>query len=143
MKADNSAAHRLLIVETRKALGREPDFTMWLNSKGRWDAGEFKSTPGLGKGTADLIGILSVSTCLFDDGGFIDGSCGHSVHMQIQKTTLGRFVALEAKTGTGRLSPEQRMFFELVRSRGGFAAVFSTVDEARACLDRARAGECE
>jgi len=125
VKADNSAAHRLLVQETRKALGREPDLTLWLNAKGRWDAGEFKATPGLGKGSADIIGILCMGDALGPG------------------QDCGRFVALEAKTGTGRVSPEQKLFIELVRKRGGFAATFSTVDEARACIERARQGLCE
>jgi len=132
VKADNSAAHRLLVQETRKALGREPDLTLWLNSKGRWDAGEFKSTPGLGKGSADIIGCLTVRAAVWD------------VTRNDNRTTdVGRFIALEAKTGSGRVSPEQKLFIELVRKRGGFAATFSTVDEARACIERARQGLCE
>lgn len=131
MKADNSAAHRLLVQETRKALGREPDLTLWLNSKGRWDAGEFKSTPGLGKGTADIVGCLTVEVLLVVE------------PMTAPAFRFGRFIALEAKTGSGRLSAEQKLFIELVRRRGGFASIFSTVDEARACIDRARQGLCE
>lgn len=56
---------------------------------------------------------------------------------------LGRFFALEIKTPVGRLSHDQKLFLNLVRSRGGFAAVARSTDEARAALSRARRGDCE
>lgn len=135
MKADNSAAHRVLVQETRKELGREPDLTLWLNSKGRWDAGEFKSTPGLGKGSSDIVGALTIKVTIIESDGLPP--------VYFDPIAIARFIALEAKTGTGRVSPEQKLFIELVRKRGGFAATFSSVEEARACIARARRGLCE
>ena len=65
---------------------------------------------GLAPGSADLVGLLN-----------------------------GRFFALEVKTPTGRLRPEQKLWMELVRRAGGFAAVARSVDEARSAVAAARA----
>lgn len=69
---------------------------------------------GLAVGSADLIGVCD-----------------------------GRFIALEIKSATGRLSPEQKRWAELVRSKGGFVAVVRSVDEALAAVERCRAGGME
>lgn len=125
---NQSAAHHKLVADTRKALGREPDLTLYLNSKGRWDAGAFKSNPGLGTGTYDLVGMLTVEVAVYD-------------HDDTRPQPIARFIALEAKTGKATESKEQVLFGELVRRRGGFAAVFHSVKEAVACIERARRGE--
>lgn len=69
---------------------------------------------GLPKGSADLIGILA-----------------------------GRFIAIELKSDTGRLRPEQVTWLACVRRFGGFAAVIRSVPEAIEAIARARAGESE
>lgn len=69
---------------------------------------------GLGRGSADLVGILRGT---------------------------GRFVALEVKTPSGRVGRDQISWMHAVRSAGGFASVVRSVDEAMAALDRAAAGE--
>lgn len=121
-RADHTAAHSKLVAETRKALGREPDFTLYLNTKGRLKriGGEsvYVAEPALGDGTSDLVGMLSLGNA-------------------------AQWVCLEAKTGEADLQPNQRLFRDLVRSRGGFFAVFRSVDEAKQALDRARRGEHE
>lgn len=101
----------------RIAVGRAPDLVLWRNSAGvavHADSGHTQRF-GLCRGAADLIGI----------------------------GPGGRFVALEVKTDRGRIMPEQRMFLELVRRRGGFAAVVRSVEDAHAALDRCRRGESE
>jgi len=113
---NNAKAHSELIHATRLELGREPDFTLWLNSKIEATEHGVRAKPGLGKGSSDLLGILA---------------------------PWGRLVALEGKTGRGVPSQRQRQFLELIRKRGGFAAVFHSVDEAREALNRARAGHSE
>ena len=55
----------------------------------------------------------------------------------------GRFVALEVKTATGRATSEQRLWLDLVRRHGGFAAIVRSVDDARAAIARARTGASE
>lgn len=42
----------------------------------------------------------------------------------------GRFLALEVKTRTGRVSPEQQAFIDAVRRSGGRAGVVRSVGEA-------------
>jgi hypothetical protein len=101
----------------RLALGREPDLVLWRNSGGVATHEQSGTTQrfGLCRGAADLVGV----------------------------GPRGKFFALEVKTTRGRLSTEQSMFLDLVRGRGGFAAVVRSVEDARAALDRARRGECE
>ena len=50
----------------------------------------------------------------------------------------GRFVAVEVKTLTGRMSKEQRQFEQLVERKGGLYAVCRSADDARALLERLR-----
>ena len=78
-----------------------------------YDAGT-RQRFGLCPGSADLIGVCD-----------------------------GRFIGLEVKSKTGRLSPEQKRWAELIRSKGGFVAVVRSVDEALAAVDRCRAGALE
>jgi Holliday junction resolvase len=42
----------------------------------------------------------------------------------------GRFLAIEVKTLTGRLSPAQEQFLERVRKAGGLAFVARSIDDA-------------
>lgn len=97
----------------RKRLGREPGLVLWRNSTGVAQTEDRTIRYGLAVGSADLIGILAPA---------------------------GRFVALEIKTPTGRVSEEQRLFLALVQRQGGFGAVVRSVDEAVAAIARARAG---
>jgi len=107
-----------LVADVRQALGREPDLTLWRNNTGGVMAPGRGSRErlvryGLCRGSADLVGILAPA---------------------------GRLVALECKTMTGRTTPEQDLFLDLVRSRGGFAAVVRSVEDARQAIARARGG---
>lgn len=102
--------------QIRLTLGREPDLVLWRNSAGVADIGGRKQRFGLTRGASDLLGILA---------------------------PFGRFVALEVKTPRGRLSLEQELFLDLVRKRGGFAAVVHSAEEALSALNRARAGASE
>lgn len=107
-------AERDIQQDIRLALGSDPRCCFWRNSVGVAEADGRKQRFGLCVGSADLVGIVN-----------------------------GRFAALEIKTRTGRTSPEQERFMTLVRNRGGFAAVVRSVDEARAAVDRAAAGELQ
>lgn len=42
----------------------------------------------------------------------------------------GRFIAIEVKTKTGRVSPEQQTFINAVRAAGGIAGVARSVEDA-------------
>lgn len=61
---------------------------------------------GLGVGSADLIGLVA-----------------------------GRFVALEVKTPSGRVSPDQTRWLDAVACLGGVSAVVRSVDEAMSVVD--------
>ena len=110
----------------RVALGRKPDLTLWNNPVGEttYDRGPGKLAArvryGLVRGAADLVGILGPS---------------------------GRWFCLEVKAPRQRTSrkhaEEQRLFAEIVRSRGGFAATVSSENEALAAYERARKGACK
>ena len=52
----------------------------------------------------------------------------------------GRFVALEVKSETGRVTKEQATFIALVRHMGGVGEVVRSVEEAMAAVDRAVKG---
>lgn len=92
----------------RLALGREPGLCLWRNNIG---VAEMRGAPGQrahvvrfgvgSPGGADLIGLYR-----------------------------GRFLAIEIKTPTGRLSAEQRTFGQLVTRLGGVYAVVRGEAEA-------------
>lgn len=48
----------------------------------------------------------------------------------------GRFVALEVKTATGRLTDKQARYLEQVRAAGGIGEVVRSVDEALKILEQ-------
>jgi hypothetical protein len=98
----------------RLELGRDPDLALWRNNVGMaWMRNGAPVRFGVGgPGAADLIGLYA-----------------------------GRFVAIEIKTPTGRLSPEQRTFQQLVERKGGIYVVLRSVDDARAWLATLRASE--
>ena len=90
----------------RLELGKSPYGVWWRNNCG-FDA-ERKIRYGVGNpGGADLIGLY-----------------------------FGIFVAVEIKTERGRLTPEQKMWGELVEKKGGIYAVVRSVEDARALLTR-------
>jgi hypothetical protein len=118
--ADHTAAHSRLIADTRERYGREPGLKIYLNVKVRPRRVKGKdiwtAEPALGVGTSDLLCVLAPH---------------------------GRLVALEGKTGTAKLTEDQQLFRDLIRSLGGFYSEFSTVEEAGACIERARKGATE
>lgn len=109
----------------RLALGAEVDLVLWRNNTG---VAEHATLDGDGKlrvdtvryglvrGGSDFVGVLA---------------------------PRGRWFALEAKSATGRATPEQLAFLALVRRMGGFACIVRSVEDARAALARARTGASE
>jgi hypothetical protein len=100
--------------EIRLALSDEPGLVMWRNNVGVAEHRGALVRYGLAVGSSDLIGCLN-----------------------------GRFIALEVKTPTGRASPQQRQWLDLVRRHGGFAAIVRSVEDARGAIARARTGASE
>lgn len=113
---NNSSGHSALVSAIRLELGREPDLTLWpVQPGGVADATGRPMRCGP-VGMSDLIGILAPA---------------------------GRWIGLEVKTGKGKLRPDQVLWLDLIRRRGGFASEVRSVDDARAALQRARRGECK
>src|SRR4051812_32442799 len=50
----------------------------------------------------------------------------------------GRWLALEVKSQTGQLRPDQKRFLAMIRGWGGIAEVVRSVDDALAALRRAQ-----
>lgn len=116
---DRTTSHTRLVDEIRLALGGIADVVLWPNPVKllqciAHDGKVFRTRTGLCEGSADLVGICA-----------------------------GRFFAVEAKTGNARLEKHQAQWAELVRAKGGFAAVARSADEARAAVERCRRGERE
>ena len=73
---------------------------------------------GLCKGSSDLIGLRSLE-----------------ITPELVGQRIAQFVALEIKTGSGTVSPEQRAFLQLGQQQGGLAGVCRSIAEAQAVLD--------
>lgn len=106
--------------DIRLALGADARVLLWRNNTGVAKHKDGASVRyGLCVGSSDLIGIVTMP----------DGT--------------GRFLAFEVKTQRGGLTTEQTLFLQLVRKRGGFAAVVRSVEEATQAVARALRGESE
>jgi hypothetical protein len=109
-----------ILAAIRLALGRIPDLVLWRNTTGVTSEFDPKTHEtrtiryGLAPGGADLVGCLA-----------------------------GRFIGLEVKTDTGRPTDEQSRWLDLVRLKGGFAAIVRSPAEALAAIERARRGALE
>jgi hypothetical protein len=109
----NSDAHSELVHDILLALGALPDARIWRNSVG---AARPLHNParvlrfGL-KGSADISGIV---------------------------LPFGRRLEIEAKTGSGQPSKEQRSFLAMINRMGGVAGVARSVADAVRLLERAK-----
>ena len=92
-----------LLQEIRLALAQIPGVIIWRNSIGH-DSRAHVDYGIQNPGGADLIGF--------------SGRCA-------------TFTAIEVKTSTGRVSPDQRNFIALVRSHGGLAGIARSVSDAK------------
>lgn len=87
----------------RLALGSVPDLVLWRNNCGVAErAGRVIRFGVGGKGGADLIGIYR-----------------------------GKFLAVEIKSNTGRQSPDQKLFEQLVLRKQGVYVVLRSVEDAQ------------
>lgn len=106
-------SHTELVKAIHLAIGSRPDARLWPANTGaartRNANGELGRVVRFGlKGQADLSGILMGS---------------------------GRRLEIEVKTGTGRLSPAQAAFANVIRRAGGVHIVARSVDDAVTQLD--------
>jgi len=93
-----------LLTQVMRALAIEPGVIAWRSNTRTLRLGGRLTRFGLGNGSADVIGLVSPS---------------------------GRFLALELKTETGRVSDEQKKWGQAVVKAGGMYAVVRSVAEAR------------
>lgn len=106
--------------QIRLALGTRSDLRLFRNNTGSLpDPRTGRPIQfGLAKGSADLIGLRTVT---------------------ITPDMVGRqvavFTSLEIKTPTGRATPEQRSWLEMVRSRGGLAGIARSVQDANEIVE--------
>jgi hypothetical protein len=116
--ASSSPSEHEIQQRIRLACGRGT-VRLWRNNTGALvdQQGRFVRF-GLCKGSSDLIGLRSLE-----------------ITPELVGQRIAQFVALEIKTGSGTVSPEQQAFLHLVQERGGVAAVCRSVEEARTVLD--------
>jgi hypothetical protein len=110
--SESDLLYRLLV------RGSELGARLFRNNVGKLrDARGRLVTYGLCVGSSDLIGYLPVTI---------------TPAMVGQRVAV--FVAIEAKTATGRLRPEQRQFLRVVQGHGGLCCVARSVEDADALL---------
>ena len=116
--ASSSPSEHEIQQRIRLACGRGP-VRLWRNNTGALvdQQGRFVRF-GLCKGSSDLIGLRSVV-----------------VTPEMVGQRIAQFVALEIKTDSGAVSPEQRAFLRLVQELGGVASVCRSIEQAQAVLD--------
>lgn len=96
----------------RLALGSRPDTRIFRNNVGKLqDPRTGAWVPfGLCTGSSDLIGWT-------------------------ERNGLAVFTAIEVKTATGRVRPEQTNFINAVRAAGGLAGIARSVEDAKRIID--------
>jgi hypothetical protein len=103
--------------QIRLALSRGPT-RLWRNNTGTlYDRQGRPVQFGLCKGSSDLIGLRSVT-----------------IGPEHVGQRLAVFAAVEVKSSTGRATPEQLAFIELVQGMGGLAGVARSVRDAAGLL---------
>ena len=116
--ASSSQSEHEIQQRIRLACGRGA-VRLWRNNTGALvdQQGRFVRF-GLCKGSSDLIGLRSLE-----------------ITPELVGRRIARFVALEIKTDSGSVSPEQWAFLQLVTQLGGVAAVCRSIEQAQAVLD--------
>lgn len=106
--------------QIRLSLGQRSDLRLFRNNTGTLpDPRTGRPVQfGLAKGSADLIGLRTIT---------------------ITPDMVGRqvavFTSLEIKTPTGRITPEQMNWHDMVRSRGGIAGFARSVQDANEIVE--------
>lgn len=104
---------RIAVSQTLSAVALRNNTGLFLTLDGRR-----KVFAGLGKGTADLIGLVE-----------------HTIRPDDIGRKVGIFLAIEVKTDTGRGSDEQKLFLASVVKRGGIAGICRSPDDARSLVE--------
>ncbi|GEM_PF-253835 len=110
------------------AVGSLPGVRLFRNQVGQGAAGQIVGRPGDGlllvKGNPVTMGLCKGSSDLI-------GWRVLTITPDMVGQTVAQFVALEVKTITGRASPDQRNFLDVVERAGGLAALVRSADEAK------------
>lgn len=104
----NNNAEAQLSHAIRLRLGRDTRCVLFRNTVGVVTDGRRTITYGLGKGSADLVGMVN-----------------------------GRFFALEVKSPTGVVSKEQMQWIAMIRYNKGFATIVRSIEDAVRAVDDA------
>ena len=112
----------------KAALQWEPGLKLMRNANGQFRARGFHVKAGLGNGSADFVGILSLKIWHPD-----------TATMRL----VGRFIVLEVKREGEELDAAQVLWLSEVRALGGFGAMVTGPDSAREAIARARLGAYE
>ena len=111
MSALRTLTEAELLRQILLAIGSRPDVRLWRKNVGAAMSGGRFIRFGT-PGAADLLGLLQG----------------------------GRFLAIEVKSATGRLTPEQRAWGEMVQRFGGTYLVVRSVEEAVSAVEEALHG---
>lgn len=116
----------------RAALSKMPDVAIYRNNVGKLQD-RFGATVayGLGVGTADLIGSLTMSV----------RERVTDVHVDSVNRKFARSLAIEVKRPGERPTDDQRRWQDHVRAHGWLVGTCHSVDEAVALIDRGRRWE--
>lgn len=109
------------------ALALEPGLVIWRNATGVYRGYGGRVRAGLPKGSADLVGVLTIDGAELLFGGS-------------RRAVIGRFIALEVKRPGEEPEAHQVAWLADVQARGGFACVVRSPAEARAAIAAARTG---
>lgn len=105
--------------EIRLAIGKLKGVRLFRNNVGLFKTQDGRNVQtGLCVGSSDLIGFQSIII---------------TPEMVGQKIAV--FTAIEVKTESGKVSPQQEKFIEMVACFGGIGAIVRSVDDAMAVLE--------
>ncbi len=136
----------------RDALKYEPGLVLYRNSVGFFNKNGCSMRAGLGNGSADFIG--SVKVTMGPPGpGKAPATIGRSIALEIKAPGEPRFTLAELREQSLKYAAKTKLPSALQHlmdqalwahkwrlDGGGFYAIVSTVDEARAAIQRAREG---
>lgn len=83
----------------------------------------------------------NVGTCTHESGDKVAYGVGGKGGADLLGVVAGRFCAFEIKRPGEKPTAKQKLFLNLIRLKGGFAAVVTSADEMRAAIQRAREGK--
>lgn len=110
----------------RLALGSRADCVIWRNQSGQYNAAQLQTAVVRGMLNQLKAGhvhtVISTLETFLENERWVRYGVGKGGSDLLGINANGRFLALEVKEGPDKLSPEQRMFLELVNSSGGYAA---------------------